>query len=65
MHQKFDHLSLFIRQNSLYYRFDSYILNISSKFLRTNTFYVPLAQKLVSPLQLRVTECCVFRYRGI
>ena len=28
-------------------------------------YYVPLARKLVFPLQLRVTECCVFRYRGI
>ena len=38
---KFDHLSLNIRQNNRYYRFGSYILNISSKFvefLRTNTF---------------------------
>ena len=37
---KFDHLSLNIRQNNRYYRFGSYILNISSKFvefLRTNT----------------------------
>ena len=30
-----------------------------------HTFYVPQARKLVFPLQLRVTECCVFRYRGI
>ena len=28
-------------------------------------FYVPPARKFVFPLQLRVTECCVFRYRGI
>ena len=38
---KFDHLSLNIRQNNRYYRFGSYILNITSKFfefLRTNTF---------------------------
>ena len=37
---KFDHLSLNIRQNNHYYRFGSYILNISSKFVdffRTNT----------------------------
>ena len=30
-----------------------------------NIFYVPQARKLVFPLQLRVTECCVFPYRGI
>ena len=38
---KFDHLSLNIRQNNRYYRFGSYILNISSKFVkffRTNIF---------------------------
>ena len=37
---KFDHLLLNIRQNNRYYRFGSYILNMSSKFvelLRTNT----------------------------
>ena len=28
-------------------------------------FYVPQARKLVFPLQLRVMECFVFRYRGI
>ena len=28
-------------------------------------YYVPQSRKLVFPLQLRVTECCVFRYRGI
>ena len=28
-------------------------------------YYVPQARKLVFPLQLRVTECCLFRYRGI
>ena len=28
-------------------------------------FYVPQARKLVFPLRLRVTECCLFRYRGI
>ena len=39
---KFDHLSLNIRQHNRYYRFGSYILNISSKivdFFRTNTFF--------------------------
>ena len=38
---KFDHLSLNIRLNNRYYRFGSYILNISSNFVdffRTNTF---------------------------
>ena len=38
---KFDHLSLNIRQNNRFYRFRSYVLNISSKFVeifRTNTF---------------------------
>ena len=38
---KFDHLLLNIRQNNRYYRFGSYILNISLKFvefLRTNIF---------------------------
>ena len=38
---KFDHLSLNIRQNNRYYRFGSYILNISSKFVeffRNNRF---------------------------
>ena len=30
-----------------------------------NNFYAPQARKLVFPLQLRETECCVFRYRGI
>ena len=38
---KFDHLLLNILQNNRYYRFGSYILNISSKFvefLRANTF---------------------------
>ena len=28
-------------------------------------FYVPPAQKIVFPLQLRVTECYLLRYRGI
>ena len=28
-------------------------------------YYVPQARKLVFPSQLRVTEYCVFRYRGI
>ena len=27
--------------------------------------YVPPARKLVFPLQLRVAQCCVFRYRGM
>ena len=38
---KFDHLSLNMRQNNRYYRFCSYILNISLKFVefyRTNRF---------------------------
>ena len=38
---KFDHLSLNMRQNNRYYRFGSYILNISLKFVeffRTNRF---------------------------
>ena len=30
-----------------------------------NLFYVPQPRKLVFPLQLRVKECCIFRYRGI
>ena len=30
-----------------------------------NLIYVPQARKLVFPLQLRVTQCYVFRYRGI
>ena len=30
-----------------------------------NFFYVPQPQKLVFPLQLRVKQCCIFRYRGI
>ena len=41
IYHKSDHLSLNMRQNNRYYRFGSYILNISSKFgefLRTNTF---------------------------
>ena len=28
-------------------------------------FYVPQPRKLVFPLQLRVKQCCIFRYRGI
>ena len=38
---KFDHLSLNIRENNSYYRFGSYILKMSSKFVeffRTNAF---------------------------
>ena len=27
--------------------------------------YVPQPRKLVFPLQLRVKQCCIFRYRGI
>ena len=30
-----------------------------------NICYVPQPRKLVFPLQLRVKECCIFRYRGI
>ena len=30
-----------------------------------NIFYVPQPRKLVFPLQLRVKQCCIFRYRGI
>ena len=33
--------------------------------LTYNEFYVPQPRKLVFPLQLRVKECCIFRYRGI
>ena len=36
-----------------------------SNSLDLNLIYVPQARKLVFPLQLRVTECYVFRYRGI
>ena len=28
-------------------------------------FYVLQPRKLVFPLQLRVKQCCIFRYRGI
>ena len=31
----------------------------------TYILYVLPTRKLVFPLQLRVTECCVFSYRGI
>ena len=34
--------------------------NVCNKF-----FYVPQPRKLVFPLQLRVKQCCIFRYRGI
>ena len=30
-----------------------------------NSFYVPPARKLVFSLQIRVTQCCVLRYRGM
>ena len=65
---KFDHLSLNIRLNNRYYKFSSYILNITSKFVeffRTNTFYVPPARKLVFSLQFAVAQCSILRYRGI
>ena len=41
------------------------ILHVINKFCRKMHYYVPPARKLVFPLQLRVTECCIFSYRGI
>ena len=38
---------------------------VKMSLIAHNDFYVPPARKLTFPLQLRVTECCVFRYRGI
>ena len=32
---------------------------------RKKLFYVPQSRKLVFPLQLRVKQCFIFRYRGI
>ena len=44
---------------------DEFFIRNTVYFGFENLFYVPPAWKLVFPLQLRVTECCVFRYRGI
>ena len=40
-------------------------LQMLNVFLYQIDFYVPSARKLVFPLQMRVAQCCVFRYRGM
>ena len=44
---------------------NTFTLHAIKRWLLKNLFYVPQPRKLVFPSQLRVKECCIFRYRGI
>ena len=57
----------YVWQISLKWLFPRYkIFRLNNQWKKfVKIFYVPQPQKLVFPLQLRVKQCCIFRYRGI